>query len=347
MVAASSPLESVPSTMRALVMHEGASGIDALRVEDRRAVPRPGMGEVLVKVAATPVNPSDLMFLKGSYGFTKALPVVPGFEGSGRVVASGGGFASQALMGLRVAFSSALDGDGTWADYARVPVQHCIPLLPWVGDDEGATAIVNPLTAHALVQLARKQGHEAIVQTAAASALGRMLVRLCKREGIPLVNLVRREEQAQALRALGASYVICTSENDWRDALRAATRETKASVAFEAVAGQLTGEVAACMPVGATIVVYGGLSESPCALDPRELIFRGVHVQGFWLADWFRTAGIPAVLEGGVVVQRRIRDEFATSVRDKVGFDRAIEAMRGYAASMSDGKILLCPSFLG
>lgn len=346
MPASSSPLESVPSTMRAIVLHEGALGIDALRVEER-TVPKPGLGEVIVKVAATPVNPSDLMFLKGMYGITKPFPVVPGFEGSGRVVASGGGFASQALMGLRVAFSASIDGDGTWAEYARVPVQQCIPLLPWVSDDEGATAIVNPLTAHALVQLARKQGHEGIVQTAAASALGRMLVRLCQREGIPLVNVVRREEQVQALRALGASTIICTADEGWRDALRIAAREAKASVAFEAVAGKLTGEVAACMPVGATMVVYGGLSESPCAVDPRELIFRGVHVQGFWLADWFRTAGIPAVLEGGVAVQRRIRQEFATTVRDKVGFDRALDAMRAYEASMSDGKILLCPSFAG
>ncbi len=347
MVAAQSPLESVPSTMRALVMHEGATGIDALRVEDRRPVPKPGVGEVLVKVAATPVNPSDLMFLKGMYGITKPLPVVPGFEGSGRVVASGGGFASQALMGLRVAFSAAIDGDGSWAEYARVPVQQCIPLLPWVSDDEGATAIVNPLTAHALVQLARKQGHEGAVQSAGASALGRMLVRLCKREGIPLVSVVRREAQAQALRAMGAERVVCTSEEGWREALRTAAREAKASVAFEAVAGKLTGEIAACMPVGATVVVYGGLSESPCTIDPRELIFRGVHVQGFWLADWFRTAGIPAVLEGGVAVQRRIRHEFATAVRDKVGFDRALDAMRAYEACMSEGKLLLCPPFLG
>lgn len=338
------PIEPVPSTMRAVVLHDGPGGVSALRVEDR-PVPVLEPGEALIKVSAAPVNPSDLMFLKGMYGITKPLPVVPGFEGSGRVVAGGGGFAAQALMGLRVAFSASVDGDGSWAEYARVPVQQCIPLLPWVTDDEGATAIVNPLTAHALVQLARKQGHEGIVQTAGASALGRMLVRLCKREGIALVSVVRRESQAQLLRDLGAIHVVNSSASGWRDTLRTLAREAKASVAFDAVAGALTGEVAACMPRGSTIVVYGALSETPCSIDPRELVFRGQHLQGFWLADWFRTAGLPAVLEGGVAVQRRIRQEFATSIRDKVGFDHILESMAAYERSMSDGKILLCPSF--
>lgn len=344
MAAVTSPPDHVPSTMRAVVLHDATGGIDALRIEER-AVPKPAAGEVLVKIAATPVNPSDLMFLKGMYGITKPVPVVPGFEGSGRVVSGGGGFAAQALVGLRVAVSASVDGDGTWAEYARVPVQQCIPLLPWVGDDEAASAIVNPLTAHALVQLARKQGHEGVVQTAGASALGRMLVRLCQREGLPLVSVVRRDEQARALRELGATHVVDSSKDDWRETLRRLAREVKASVAFEAVAGKLTGEVAAAMPHGSTVVVYGGLSEAPCSVDPRELIFRGIHVQGFWLADWFRTAGLPAVLEGGVAVQRRLRQEFATTIRDKVGFDRIVPAMRDYEARMSEGKVLLCPSF--
>lgn len=346
-MAASTPnLDPLPSTMRAVVLHDAKGGLDALRVEER-AVPKPGSGEVLVKIAASPVNPSDLMFTKGMYGITKPVPVVPGFEGSGRVVSAGGGFAAQALVGLRVAVSASIDGDGTWAEYARVPVQQCIPLLPWVGDDEAASAIVNPLTAHALVQLARKQGHEGVVQTAGASALGRMLVRLCKREGLPLVSVVRRDEQARTLRDLGATHVVDSSTDGWRETLRHMARDVKASVAFEAVAGKLTGEIAAAMPHGSTIVVYGGLSETPCSVDPRELIFRGVHVQGFWLADWFRTAGLPAVLEGGVAVQRRIRQEFATTVRDKVGFDRFLSSMRDYEARMSEGKILLCPAFPG
>jgi NADPH:quinone reductase len=344
-MAASTPnLDPLPSTMRAVVLHDAKGGLDALRIEER-AVPKAGPGEVLVKIAASPVNPSDLMFTKGMYGITKPVPVVPGFEGSGRVVGAGGGFAAQALVGLRVAVSASIDGDGTWAEYARVPVQQCIPLLPWVGDDEAASAIVNPLTAHALVQLARKQGHEGVVQTAGASALGRMLVRLCKREGLPLVSVVRREEQARALRDLGATHVVDSSTEGWRETLRHMARDVKASVAFEAVAGKLTGEIAAAMPHGSTIVVYGGLSETPCSVDPRELIFRGIHVQGFWLADWFRTAGLPAVLEGGVAVQRRIRQEFATTIRDKVGFDRFLSSTRDYEARMSEGKILLCPSF--
>ncbi len=337
-------LDPVPGTMRAVVLHDARGGIDSLRI-DELPVPKPGPGEVLVKISATPVNPSDLRFLKGMYGITKPVPVVPGFEGSGRVVGGGGGFAAQALVGLRVAVSASADGDGTWAEYARVPVQHCIPLLPWVSDDEAACAVVNPLTAHALVQLARKQGHEGIVQTAGASSLGRMLVKLCKRESIPLVSVVRRDEQARALRELGATHVISSAEPGWSDSLGRAAREVKASVAFEAVAGDLTGQVAAAMPHGSTLVVYGGLASAPCSIDPRELIFRGIHVQGFWLADWFRTAGLPAVLEGGVAVQRRIRQEFATSVRDKVGFDRFIAATREYEARMSDGKTLLCPAF--
>ncbi len=335
-------VDTLPQTMRAVVLRKAGGGIDALCIEER-PLPRPGTGEALVRVAASPVNPSDLMFLRGMYGTTKPAPVVPGFEGSGRVVGSGGGLAAQALMGLRVAFSAAVDGDGTWAEYARVPVQQCIPLLPWVSDAEGATAIVNPLTAHALVQLARKQGHEAIVQTAGASALGRMLVRSCKREGLPLISVVRREEQAGLLRSLGATHVVSTASEAWREELRRLSREVRASIAFDAVAGALTGQLASAMPHGSTILVYGGLSEDPCSVDPRELIFRGIHVQGFWLSDWFRTAGLPAILEGGVAVQRRIREDFATAIRDKVGFEAFLDALRDYEAHMSDGKVLLCP----
>ena len=143
-------------------------------------VQRPGPGEVLVKVFASPVNPSDLAFITGNYGIKKALPATPGFEGSGTVVATGSGMMARVMTGRRVACAAAdpKSTGGMWAGYIVTSAQFCVPLSKRVDLEQGATMLVNPLTAWALVGEARRGRHRAIVQTAAASALGRMVVRL-------------------------------------------------------------------------------------------------------------------------------------------------------------------------
>ncbi|HEU4597223.1 MAG TPA: alcohol dehydrogenase catalytic domain-containing protein, partial [Pyrinomonadaceae bacterium] len=168
--------QTIPATMRALELRDYEDA-DALALVER-PVPRPGEGEALVRIAATPINPSDLMFVRGLYGQKKRLPVVPGFEGSGVVVEAGDGMMGRYLKGKRVACAAPFDGDGTWAEYMLTPAALCIPLDARTELESAASMIVNPFTAWALLARARRLGAKAVVQTAAASALGRMVVRL-------------------------------------------------------------------------------------------------------------------------------------------------------------------------
>ena len=141
------------------------------RPRARSRSPRPGIGQVLVRMAAAPINPSDIGFLQGSYGAHGGASAVPGFEGSGTVVAAGGGYLTRLLLGRRVAFSDA--SGGTWAEYHAANASLCVPLKKDITLEQGAMLLVNPLTALALLSIARQGRHKALVNTAAASALGR------------------------------------------------------------------------------------------------------------------------------------------------------------------------------
>jgi len=202
--------ENIPAQMTAVVL-DSYTGVDALRIE-RRPVPQPGPNEVLVKVAATPINPSDVAFLEGRYGFKKPTPVVPGIEGSGTVVSAGSGIMGRYLKGKRVACVSQARGDGVWADYMVTPASLAFPLDASVSLEQGAMSVVNPLTAMAFLTLAKEGRHKVIVQTAAASVLGQMVSRLCKREGIQTINIVRREAQKELLKGQGAAIVLNSND---------------------------------------------------------------------------------------------------------------------------------------
>ncbi len=285
------------------------------------------------------------MFLRGLYGVRKPLPIVPGFEGSGVVVAAGDGLGARALLGRRVACSASEDGDGTWAEYMRTPASLCFPLLPGVDIEAGAMLIINPLTAWALMGLA--SGARAAVQTAAASALGRMVVRLARDRGLPLVNVVRRGAQAELLRSLGAEHVLDASEPDFEARLKELCRRLDARIAFDAVGGEGTGQLLRAMPRGSRVVVYGGLSEKDCQVAPSELIFGEKRVEGFWLSSWLRGRPLHQTLRAAVAVQRSIAKDFKTEVRARVSLDEAPRAIAEYAAAMTAGKVLLVPGQRG
>lgn len=192
---------TIPEEMNAVVL-DSYGGPNALRVV-KRPVPKPGANEVLVKVAASPINPSDLVFLEGLYGFKKPTPVVPGFEGSGTVIGAGKGLMGKFLMGKRVACVSQDAGDGVWAEYMVTPVSYALPLHASVSLEQGAMSVVNPLMAVALLELAKVKKHRSVVQTAAASTLGQMILRLFNSENISVINIVRREEQVRLLKEQG------------------------------------------------------------------------------------------------------------------------------------------------
>jgi NADPH:quinone reductase-like Zn-dependent oxidoreductase len=333
----------LPERFRALECTSFEAGAAGLRVVERPLV-RPAAGEALVRMAAAPVNPSDLMALRGLYeGVRKTPPFTPGLEGAGTIVAVGS-IALRPLVGRRVAVSAPEEGDGTWAEYMRTPAARCLPLLPSVDDERGAGLIVNPLTAWALLEMVEEGKHRAFVQTAAASQLGRMLLRLSLRRRIKGIHVVRREEQAKLLLSLGAENVLVTSSADFDLRAKEVCRALGATLAFDAVAGPLTGRILDALPRGGRVCVYGGLSEEACAgIDPRALIFQRKKVDGFWLSEWFKRTGVPGALVAAVRVQSLLASDLRSEVRTRVGLDGARDAVLGYAARMTDGKVLIRP----
>jgi len=335
-------MTQIPETMRALELRSYDGGADSLVLAEK-PVPRPGAGQVLVRVAASPVNPSDLMFLRGMYGLRKRLPVVPGFECSGEVVASGGGFWARYLVGHRVACAAPPDDDGTWAEFMLARADHCIPLRRETDIEQASTLIVNPFTAWALLETAEELRAGAVVQTAAAGALGRMIVRLAVVRGIHVISVVRRRGQAEMLEREGAGHVLDSSEEEFDERLVELCTRLRATVAFDAVAGELTGRVLRAMPAGSTAVVYGALSLEGCVVDPRSLIFERKRVRGFWLSEWLSTQGALRKFRVARKIQGLLGDELRTEIRARLPLEKAAEGLRQYAREMTGGKIILVP----
>ncbi|HST50853.1 MAG TPA: zinc-binding dehydrogenase [Pyrinomonadaceae bacterium] len=335
-------MKQIPETMRVVELRSYDGGADSIVIAEK-PVPRPGDGQVLVRIAAAPVNPSDLSFIRGTYGTVKRLPVVPGLEGSGEVVAAGGGLLARYLLGKRVACAAPTDGDGTWAEFMLADASHCIPLRKATGTEHAAMLIVNPFTAWALLATAKKLRAEAIVQTAAASALGRMIVRLAAARGVHIVNVVRRVEQVELLKREGAGYVLDSSADDFDEQLRGLCTRLRATVAFEAVAGEMTGRVLSAMPARSTAIIYGALSLRGCLVDPRSLIFERKSIRGFWLSDWLRRQNALKKFIVAGKIQKLLKDELKTEVRARLPLQRAVEGLREYESEMTRGKIIFVP----
>lgn len=308
-------------------------------------VPSPGPGQVLVRVAASPINPSDAMFVRGLYGFKKSLPATPGFEGSGTVVESGSGIMARFLKGRRVACHAAdpkIRG-GMWAEYVVTSAQGCVPLRKDVDIQQAASMLVNPLSAWAMMHEVRRGRHRALVQTAAASALGRMLIRLGHRFGIPTINVVRRAEQVKLLRDLGAEHVLDSSDADFDAMLRELCHKLEASIGFDAVAGEMSARVLHAQPRGSRLLVYGSLSLKAVEADPRSLIFEGKRLEGFWLSGWLGKKSMLSRFRMARHVQKLLSHELKTEIRARFPLEEVPRALQEYAANMTGGKILLVP----
>jgi NADPH:quinone reductase len=330
-----------PTTMRALVLHSYDIGSYASLTLEERTVPQPGKGEVLVRMAASPINPSDLASLQGLYGVKKALPMVPGIEGSGTVVKAGSGFFARRLLGKRVACAAGA-GDGAWAEYMVAPALQCSPLPDSVNYEQGSMRIVNPYTAWAHVKIAQQAGARAIVQTAAASALGQMVNRLARLRGIAVINIVRRDAQAETLRSLGAQNILNSESPDFDAALRDLCRRQSVRLAFDAVSGAMTSRLLEALPPEGRVVVYGGLAGELISINPGELIFNQRRVEGFYLARWISHQNQLALLS----MQRqlyRLGDLTHAKIQLRAPIEDAQRAIATYEENMSAGKVLLMP----
>ena len=320
---------------------------------ERRDVSAPGDDQIVVRVEAAPVNPSDMGVLFAGGDVTqavaldgdlpgvrvpldpsrmralaarvgKAMPV--GNEGAGTVIAAGSSERAQALLGRVVGFLSG----NAYAEYRTLHVDQCLPMHPGTASEQAASAFVNPLTALGMVETMRAEGHTGLVHTVGASNLGLMLIRICKADGVPLVNLVRRPEHVELLRGEGAEHVVDTSADDFPESLVTALKATGATIAFDAIGGgtlvdtllrsmeqALSDDAGQFSTYGSAthkqVYTYGGLDRSPTALKRDYGMAWGV---GGWLLTPFLLKAGPEV---NARLRQRVADEITTTFASNYG----------------------------
>jgi len=327
---------NIPEQMSALRQREPGA---ELQIE-KLPVPSPGPGQVLVKMDAAPVNPSDLALLAGGY-LERSYPFTPGLEGSGTVVAAGSGLFPRLRLGKRVACSPPHGGDGTWATYMLTSAMNVAPLPKKISSEQGAMMLVNPMTARAFIQLAREGKHRAMVNNAAASSLGKMLIRSTRKEGIPLINIVRKEEQVKALKELGALHVLNSNSETFNEELSRLAKELNATLILDAVTGSQSSILLNAAPAGSTLIAYARLSGEPITADAGSLIREEKKIIGFQLGNWLQSKGLLFKLSFLRSVKRQLAGELSSQISRTYPLEHAGEAIAQYRAHMSDGKILL------
>jgi NADPH2:quinone reductase len=368
--------------LRSLVKQDGALELSLAQV----AVSPPKDDEVIVRVEATPINPSDLGLLLAAADISSAktsgkgaetvvtasiAPVVMralagrigksmpvGLEGAGVVTSAGASPEAQALIGKTV---STFVG-GMYGQLRKVRAADCLVLPAGIKPEEAASAFVNPLTALGMVETARREGHKGLVHTAAASNLGQMLNRLCQADGIPLVNIVRSEEQVQILKGLGAKHIVNSAQASFRDDLISALKATGATLAFDAIGGgRLAGQILNAMEAVAAgasaetynmygssvhkqVYVYGTLDPGPIELTRGSGMTWGI---GGWLLFHFLTKVGPEVearLKARVASE--IRTTFASRYTRTISLREALDpdVIAAYGRRATGEKFLINPN---
>jgi NADPH:quinone reductase-like Zn-dependent oxidoreductase len=274
--------------MKAVVLESWGEPEKVLHV---REVPEPaaGRGQVRVRMLASPVNPSDLMMVRGVYGVKPRLPATPGFEGVG-VVEEGHGLLAWRVKGRRVAVLNGASGN--WAEQVVIPARQAVPVPDELSDEQAASFFVNPASALVMTRSVLKVPRGAwLLQTAAGSALGRMVIRLGRMHGFRTLNVVRRREQGEELLRLGGDAVVATNEEALVERVQALTGGEGVPYAIDAVGGATGSEVVRCLGRGGRMLLYGTLAMEPMTFDSRMLMVGQKRVEGFWLSEWVKARG--------------------------------------------------------
>jgi NADPH:quinone reductase len=351
---------------------------------DTVAVAEPGPDEVLIRVEAAPVNPSDLGLLLAGADVTAAsaagtpqrpvitapipdaamrgltarigIPMPAGNEGAGTVLAAGSSAAAQRLLGKKVAAA----GGAMYSQYRTVGLAQCLELPEGLSAAEGASAFVNPMTALGMIETMRMENHVALVHTAAASNLGQMLNRLCQQEQVPLVNIVRRPEQEELLRAAGAAFVCDSGQPGFMSDLTAALTATGATLAFDATGGgTLASQILTCMEAAASatadsysrygsavhkqVYIYGGLDRSPTVLTRN--FGMAWSVGGWLLTPFLGKIGLDGIIRLRDRVAAGLTTTFASSYTAPVSLPGALhlDNLTAYAQQATGTKYLIRP----
>jgi NADPH:quinone reductase len=330
--------QPLPSTMKAVQLDE-PNGKLALR---EIPVPRPRAGQVLIRMAAAPINPSDLGALSGlSYGGEREYPFTPGLEGSGTVVETGDGLMPRFLKGRRVACSASSTVSGTWAEYMVTSASLCMPLSKAVSLEQGAMLLVNPLTALAMFEIAKRGKHRAIVSTAAASALGGMLLQLGKRYNTPIIHIVRRDGQVDLVRERGGEHILNSSEAEFPEQLRTMAQKLGATLLLDAIGGSMTMQLAEAAPFGSTILLYSQLSRENSIINPFTALVKNLHFDGWFLANWMREKNLFQVLGLSRQVQSILATDLQSQIHRRMPLSAVQQALETYINHMTAGKMLL------
>ena len=375
------PTENTALELRSLVKAGGELELSLAPVP----VPTPAENEVLVRIEAAPINPSDIGLLFGpadmasaSFSRNASGPVVTapiperamksmaarldqslpvGNEGAGVVVAAGASPAAQALMGKTVAVLAG----AMYAQYRCVPADQCLVLPAGATAAQGASAFVNPLTALGMVETMRNEGHKALVHTAAASNLGQMLNRICLKDGIALVNIVRSPQQVELLKGIGARYVVDSSADNFMQELTDALVATGATIAFDAIGGgRLAGQILSGMEAAANrtakeysrygsttfkqVYIYGGLDTRPTEIV-RD--FGMTWSMGGWLLfPFLQKAGLEVAARLKQRVAAELTTTFASHYTREVSLSEALgaDAVAAYGRRSTGAKYLINPS---
>src|SRR6516225_4087549 len=346
--------------LRSLIKKSGELELSLAEV----LIPEPGPDQVLVKVEATPINPSDLGLLLGPADMStakasgtgaaikitakvpeQALPFIAarldqampvGNEGAGTVIKASSSEAAQALLGKTVS----MIGGAMYAQYRLLKATDCQPLPAGTTAADGASWFVNPLTALGMTETMKREGHKALVHTAAASNLGQMLNKICIADGIALVNIVRSQEQADILKKIGAKYVVDSSADSFMDDLTNALVETGATIAFDAIGGgKLAGQILTCMEVAANktakeysrygsnvckqVYIYGSLDNRPTELSRAFGLTWGVG--GWLLAPFLQKIGPAEIGRLRQRVASELRTTFASHYTQVVSLQETLQ----------------------
>ena len=292
---------TLPTSMNALILKQDGYGVTrtGAAIETLEPyldygslpVPKPGPGEVLIRVRMASVNPSDLYFIKGEYGQPRVKGAAAGFEGVGDVV-DGNGLFARYLKGKRVAFAGGVNGSGAWADYIVVEAAMCVVVKPAMRDEDAAGHVVNPVTAWTMFDIVKQSGSKSFVFTAAFSQLGKLMAGLARDNGYAMIAVIRKESQAAHLRDLGAKHVLLQSDPEFASKLAALIKAEKPRVLLDAVANQISADIFTAMPARARWIVYGKLdTEALSAQRTRPADFHEQEDRGI-LADELVPAGV-------------------------------------------------------
>jgi NADPH:quinone reductase len=333
-----------PETMQAVFLEKPGGPLVVKVVK----IPVPGPGEVLVKMIAAPVNPSDLAQIRNAHSDYDLSTYIPGLEGSGTVVAAGKGILPYLWMGKRVACSNEYHTSGTWAEYMVTKAGKCFPLGSKVSAEQGSMSLVNPLTALAFIEIAKRNKHKAIINNAAASALGRMVDLLGKINRIPVINIVRNQAQAEMLRNTGSRYVLDSSAPSFIKDLGTLANDMRATVLFDSVCSRLLEEMCDVMPFGSTIVIYGNLSgEEQIMFKPRTLIAKNIRISGFYLGTQTKENGLFRNMMNLKQVSTLMSSDLKINIQGRFPLPDVQKAVDTYLANMSAGKVLLLMNMAG